>query len=63
MTVVQFVVVHHDVANTASGRIPGRLGFTLMEKRADEAAAPAEVGIERLWRLDRSDWTGPSSGT
>jgi ribosomal-protein-serine acetyltransferase len=63
MPVVEFVEVHHDVANTASGRIPERLGFTLMEEREDDVAAPAEVGIERVWRLDRSDWAGPASAT
>jgi ribosomal-protein-serine acetyltransferase len=55
---VDFVEVHHDVANVASGRIPLHLGFRLVEEREDAAAAPAEVGIERVWRLDRRDWTG-----
>jgi len=58
MPAVQFVEVHHDVANVASGRIPAHLGFRLIEEREDGPAAPGEAGIERVWRLDRQDWTG-----
>lgn len=57
MPAVEFVEVHHDVANQASGRIPQHLGFTLIEEREDGADAPAEAGVERVWRLDRADWT------
>ena len=53
---VEFVEVHHDVANVASGRVPAELGFRMVEEREDGAAAPAEVGVERVWRLDRVHW-------
>lgn len=55
---VHFVEVHHDVSNVASRRVPERLGFTFVEEREDEAAAPAEVGVEQVWRLHRTDWKG-----
>jgi ribosomal-protein-serine acetyltransferase len=50
------VEVVHDAANTASGRVPRRLGFTEVERRArgQGAVAPGEVGIEVVWRLTRS---------
>jgi ribosomal-protein-serine acetyltransferase len=56
MPEVTFVEVHHDVANVASGQIPKRHGFRLIGERDDGAAAPAEVGVERVWRLDRAGW-------
>jgi ribosomal-protein-serine acetyltransferase len=54
---VDYVEVHHDAANVASRRIPERLGFSFVEEREDVVAAPAEVGIEWVWRLDRRDWS------
>lgn len=59
MSGIDFVEVHHDVANAASGRVPERLGFRLVDERADAVAAPAEIGTERVWRLDRADWNHP----
>jgi RimJ/RimL family protein N-acetyltransferase len=53
---VDHVEVHHDVANIASRRVPERLGFSFVEEREDVVAAPAEVGVEWVWRLDRQDW-------
>ncbi len=46
----------HDQANTASGRVPRRLGFTEIERRtrAQGPVAPGEVGIEVVWRLLRA---------
>jgi ribosomal-protein-serine acetyltransferase len=55
MPVVEFVMVRHDVANVPSGRVPARLGFRCVEERDDGAATPAEIGVERVWRLDRRD--------
>ena len=56
MSRVGYIEVHHDVANVASGRIPERLGFSFVTEREDGAAAPAEVGVVRVWRLDRHGW-------
>lgn len=50
---ISYVEIHHDKANEASGRIPRRLGYTLVEERDDERSAPAEVGVECRWRKER----------
>ena len=47
------VEIHHDAANTASARIPEKIGFQRVGERPDDVVAPAEVGIEVVWRLDR----------
>jgi RimJ/RimL family protein N-acetyltransferase len=49
------VEIHHDVANAASGRVARAAGFAHVEDRADPPVAPAESGVERVWRLTRSD--------
>lgn len=59
---VTHVEIHHDVANVRSGRIPERLGFTLVEERQDEVQAPGEVGIERVWRLRRDARSAGGAG-
>jgi ribosomal-protein-serine acetyltransferase len=51
---VTHVEIHHDVTNLASGRVPAKLGFTLVEQRSRPSAAPAETGTENIWRLERS---------
>lgn len=48
--------IHHDKVNVVSGRIPFRLGYTLVGEGADEIAAPSEVGIECVWRMDVATW-------
>lgn len=50
---VAHVEIHHDAANAASRRVPEKLGFTCLGERPDEVVAPAEVGIDVIWRLDR----------
>ncbi|MFE0510846.1 GNAT family N-acetyltransferase [Streptomyces sp. NPDC058964] len=55
---VEYVEIAHDLANTSSGGIPRRLGFTeVRRERAIPPAAPSGSGIEVVWRLDR-----PASG-
>jgi RimJ/RimL family protein N-acetyltransferase len=51
---VTHVEIHHDKANTASRRVPEKLGFRLVREVDDDIAAPGEVGISCEWRLDRS---------
>lgn len=53
---VEQVEIHHDKANTASRGVPRRLGYELAEERPDPPAAPAEVGIDCLWRVTREEW-------
>lgn len=55
MSAMEFVEVHNDVANIASARVPELLGFGLVAERAVEVEAPAEVGVEQVWRLDRPE--------
>lgn len=50
---VDRVEIHHDKANVASGRVPAKLGFTLVAERPDTIDAPSEIGISCEWRLER----------
>lgn len=50
---VTHVEIHHDVTNLASGRVPAKLGFTLVGQIERTPTAPAETGTEHVWRLDR----------
>ena len=63
MPTIHAVEVHHDVANTASGRVPERLGFRHVEDRPEPAEAPAETGVRRIWRLTREEWSEPRGRT
>jgi RimJ/RimL family protein N-acetyltransferase len=53
---VTFAEIHHDRANVVSGRIPQRLGYVLIEEKPDEVEAPAEIGIDCIWRMKAADW-------
>jgi ribosomal-protein-serine acetyltransferase len=50
------VEIHHDEANLASAGVPRNLGFEWIDETPDEPEAPAEVGIEGRWRIDREAW-------
>ncbi|HEV3128979.1 MAG TPA: GNAT family N-acetyltransferase [Solirubrobacteraceae bacterium] len=50
---ISHVEIHHDRANVASSGIPRKLGFRLLAEEPDEPEAPAEVGIECRWRLEK----------
>lgn len=57
---ITHVEIHHDVANSAGRRIPEKLGFTCIGERPDGVVAPAQVGIDVIWRLNRhGDLLGP----
>jgi ribosomal-protein-serine acetyltransferase len=51
---ITHVEIHHDDANSASRRVPEKTGFALVEERPSEVAAPAEAGIDIIWRLERA---------
>jgi ribosomal-protein-serine acetyltransferase len=53
---VDRVEIHHDRANVASGGVPAKLGFTHVSDTPRPPQAPAEEGVERVWRLTRSDY-------
>jgi RimJ/RimL family protein N-acetyltransferase len=50
---IQRVEIHHDRANFASGRVAAAAGFAFVGERRDDAAAPAEEGVQWIWRLGR----------
>ena len=53
---VSLVEIHHDQANVASAGVPKRLDYRLVDETRRVPAAPAEIGIEVTWRMQRSDW-------
>ncbi len=53
---INYVEIHHDKANQASGGVPRKLGFALLAEEAKEPAAPSEIGIECRWRTDAGNW-------
>lgn len=53
---ITHVGIHHDTANVRSAGIPRKLGFELVDEQPDEPEAPAELGIELRWRMDRQRW-------
>jgi RimJ/RimL family protein N-acetyltransferase len=54
------VEIHHDKANVASSAIPRRLGYEPVGEHPDGPQAPAETGIDCVWRIERGQWTGRS---
>ncbi|MFI6006621.1 GNAT family N-acetyltransferase [Streptomyces sp. NPDC051366] len=51
---VAYLEIAHDLANTASGAIPRRLGFTeVRREQMVPPAAPSDSGIDVVWRLNR----------
>jgi len=50
------VEIHHDKANRASAGVPGKLGFQWVGESSDEPEAPAEIGIECRWRMEKGAW-------
>ena len=55
---IELVEIHHDEANVRSAAVPRKLGFAHVATAAREPQAPAEVGIEWIWRVDRATWSG-----
>jgi len=53
---ITHVEIHTDKANSASAGVPQRLGYRLVAESPRERHAPAEVGIEGVWRMDREVW-------
>ncbi|MFF0446022.1 GNAT family N-acetyltransferase [Streptomyces sp. NPDC004609] len=52
------IEIHHDAANSASGAVVRRLGFTEVERipLAEGPVAPGEVGIDVIWRMTADEW-------
>jgi RimJ/RimL family protein N-acetyltransferase len=52
------IEIHHDKANVASGGVPRRLGYEFVgEQPGEQPAAPADVGIDYVWRIERDQWS------
>ena len=51
---IDTVVIVHDEANTASGRVPARLGFEHVLTGQREPEAPGESGVMYRWEKKRA---------
>ncbi|GJM38019.1 MAG: acetyltransferase [Acidimicrobiales bacterium] len=54
---IEAVVIHHDAANVASGRVAEKLGFTEAVRREVDITSVGEVGVEVVWEIRREAWT------
>ncbi|HEY1688266.1 MAG TPA: GNAT family protein [Solirubrobacteraceae bacterium] len=54
------VEIRHDRANIASAGIPRQLGYVLAGETAKPASAPAETGVECIWRTEPKLWAPQS---
>jgi ribosomal-protein-serine acetyltransferase len=60
---IERVEIRHDKANAASAGVPRRLGYTPTgEEKPMRPAAPADVGIDCVWRMTRADWIALTEG-
>jgi ribosomal-protein-serine acetyltransferase len=50
------VEIHHDKANQASAGVPRKLGFEWLGESRDQPEAPADLGIEWRWRIEKGAW-------
>jgi RimJ/RimL family protein N-acetyltransferase len=50
------VEIHHDKANVPSAGVPRKLGFEWLGESPDEPEAPADLGIEWRWRMEKEAW-------
>ena len=50
---IEHVQIHCDRANAASNAVPKRLGFELIAETPIEKEAPAEEGVDCIWRVSR----------
>jgi RimJ/RimL family protein N-acetyltransferase len=49
------VVIVHDAANIASGKVPARLGFEHVFTGQREPEAPGESGVMYRWEKKRAN--------
>lgn len=53
---IEVVRIAHDVANLASGRIPEKLGYLVVDEHDRTPEAPGEIGRVRHWAMTRERW-------
>ena len=61
---IERVRICHDVGNTASARVPAKLGYRrLPDRPAPAARAAVDSGVQGVWFMTREQWatTGPRS--
>jgi ribosomal-protein-serine acetyltransferase len=46
---IERVVIRHDAANTASGVVAAKAGFTQVDRLRHERTAPGESGVDVIW--------------
>lgn len=51
---VDRVEIHHDEANLASGAVPKKLGFQMIDRIRRTPLTPADSGVDLIWSLGRS---------
>ena len=51
---IDSIEIHHDAANTASGRIPQKLGYVETARHTVEKDDPRQAGIDVTWQLTRT---------
>lgn len=56
LPVINEVRIAHDVANVASGRVPEKLGYVVVDEHDRQPEAPGEVGRVRHWAMTRERW-------
>ena len=57
LSTIEFVYICHDRANTASQRVPERLGFELIETSERQKEAPGEEGVLMRWEMSKQRFT------
>src|SRR5690606_17215664 len=53
---IERVVITHDAANPASGRVAAKAGFTEVERVQAERVAPGESGLDVIWERAPLTW-------
>ena len=46
---IDLIVIKHDVANPASGRVAEKAGFSVVREQPGDRGAPRDSGIDRVW--------------
>ncbi len=50
------IEIRHSKSNTRSSRIPEALGYVMVGEQVREPVAPAEAGVDCIWRMTKQAW-------
>lgn len=53
---VDRVEIRHDATNARSSRVPAKLGYVRVDDLHRPPVAPAETGVDHVWRITRDGW-------